>query len=137
MSFGCAEKTRSEQQRPESSSRREQPTFFADEFLCGGADVVVEFSRLVVIHPPELHAVLLVLPVVRLVGGPGEEILASHGTHGEKSPCRIRTDCFTSVRVTFTSHRGSSIGVNKSVFCGDVVQAQPGLPRHVSCRCDR
>ena len=45
-------------------------TFFADKLLSGGAEVVVEFPRLVVVHPPELDTVLVVLPVVRLVRPP-------------------------------------------------------------------
>lgn len=50
-------------------------TFFADELVGGGADVVVELPRLHVVHPPDVHAVLVVLPVVRLVGPPREQVL--------------------------------------------------------------
>lgn len=50
-------------------------TFFADELAGGGADVVVELPRFNVVRSPDVHAVLLVLPVVRLVGAPGEQVL--------------------------------------------------------------
>lgn len=56
------------------------PTSFADEFLRRCAKVVVEFPGLVVVHPSELHAVFVALPVVRLVGRPGEEVLMGGGT---------------------------------------------------------
>lgn len=50
-------------------------TFFADELVGGGADVVVELPRFDVVRPPDVHAVLLVLPVVWLAGAPREQVL--------------------------------------------------------------
>lgn len=53
----------------------ENPTFFADKFLSGGAEVIVELPGLLVVHPSEVDTVLVALPVVRLVGSPWEEVL--------------------------------------------------------------
>lgn len=50
-------------------------TFFADELVGGAADVVVELPRFDVVRPPDVHAVLLVFPVVRLAGAPYEQVL--------------------------------------------------------------
>ena len=61
-------------------------TFFADEVPRGGAEIIVEFPRFVVGHPSQVSAVLVVLPVVRLVGRPGEEVLTS----------KTKTCCFKS-----------------------------------------
>lgn len=76
MSLGCG---KSKKSFINSAQRTRDlvsiPTFFADELLRGCAEVVVEFPGLVVVHPSELHAVFVVLPVVRLVGRPGEEVL--------------------------------------------------------------
>lgn len=52
-------------------------TFFADKFPGVGADVVSELPGLGLSRPLEVHAVLVLLPVVRLVGRPREEILRS------------------------------------------------------------
>lgn len=57
-------------------------TFFADELAGGGADVVVELPRLDVVHPSDVHAVLLVLPVVRLAGPPYEQVLQRDNLRG-------------------------------------------------------
>lgn len=56
-------------------------TFFADKFLSGGAEIIIEFSRFMVIHPSEVRTVLVVLPVVWLVGRPWEEVLISKETN--------------------------------------------------------
>lgn len=50
-------------------------TFFADEFIGGCAEVVFEFSRFCVHRAFQVNAVLVVLPVVRLVWCPREEVL--------------------------------------------------------------
>lgn len=50
-------------------------TFFADKFLCGRAEVLVEFPRFLVVHPSDLYAILDVLPVVWLVRRPRKEVL--------------------------------------------------------------
>lgn len=52
-------------------------TFFADKFLCGCAEIIIEFPRFMVIHPSEVHTVLVILPVVWLVWPPREEVLRS------------------------------------------------------------
>lgn len=53
-------------------------TFFADELAAGGADVVVKLPRFDVVGAPDVHAVLLVLPVVRLARAPWEKVLQRH-----------------------------------------------------------
>lgn len=50
-------------------------TFFADELVGGGAEVVVKLPCFYVVHPPDVHAVLVALPVVWLVGAPREKVL--------------------------------------------------------------
>lgn len=50
-------------------------TFLADELVGGGADVVVELPWFRVVRPPDVHTVLIVLPVVRLAGAPQEQVL--------------------------------------------------------------
>lgn len=52
-------------------------TFFADEFLCGCAEIITEFPSILVIHPSQVHTVLVVLPVVWLAVPPWEEVLRS------------------------------------------------------------
>lgn len=50
-------------------------TFFADKIQAGGAEIIIEFPRFMVLHPSDVHTVLVVLPVVGLVGPPWEEVL--------------------------------------------------------------
>lgn len=104
-------------------------TFFADELVGGGADVVVELPRLDVVHPPDVHAVLLVLPVVRLVGPPWEEVLRGETASGVP---RAQPQAWRGAAAL--AYRWRPVCVGEGAFSVDVVQADPGRDRHVACR---
>lgn len=79
LSLSCRDKilflnTLRTQQKWNCDSKINQ-TFFADEFLCCGAEVVADFPGFRVVHASDQYTVLVVLPVVRLVRSPGQEVL--------------------------------------------------------------
>lgn len=112
--------------------KKQKQTFFADKFLCGRAKIIVELPGLVVVHPSELDAVFVVLPVVWLVRRPWEEVLGvvvggvGVGRGGVKA-------CLQSSCRSLAAYRRGSVRVNEVVFAADVVEADPGGCWQVSC----
>lgn len=129
MSLGCGKNKTS---FINSAQRTRDPvsiaTFFADEFLGGCAKVVVELPGLVVVHPSELHAVFVVLPVVRLVGRPGEEVL-----RGGQSKPALQCVLDNLLSRPAAAYRRAPVRVDKMIFITDVIQSDPGGRWHVSC----